>query len=61
MIDHDDWAKTDCQCGHRRYAHSGGVGSCTRTKKTPAQPEVPCPCRAFFDAEEALAESRGEW
>lgn len=28
-IDPDDWAKEDCACGHRRYAH--GPNGCDRT------------------------------
>jgi len=44
VTDHDDWAKEDCACGHRRHAHDKGSGRCrhTRTRRV-APPDLPPP------------------
>lgn len=39
MIDPDEWAKEDCACGHRRYAHRANDGACTRTRRRRVEPE----------------------
>lgn len=39
-IDPDDWAKEDCFCGHRRYAHDRNDGACRRDA---------CTCKAFAE------------
>lgn len=38
MIDPDEWAKEDCECGHRRYAHRANDGRCTRTRRRRVEP-----------------------
>lgn len=44
MTDHDDWAKEDCACGHRRYEHEKGDGRCRNTRmKRVAPDDLPPP------------------
>jgi hypothetical protein len=43
-VDADDWAKEDCECGHRRHGHQRGTGACRHTKLRRQVPDnLPAP------------------
>lgn len=45
IVDPDDWAKEDCSCGHRRYAHRDNIGALASGACTRAG----CTCKAFAE------------
>lgn len=54
-FDHDDYAKEDCGCGHRRSGHSLINGECTRTIEVRDWDGLPKPACAPGDEDHPFA------
>jgi hypothetical protein len=54
VIDADDYAKEDCECGHRRHSHVRGTGACRQTRVRRVAPEGLTWSGEGFDCEPSI-------